>query len=144
MSSVADRTSSSIEIAATPDEVMAVIADLERYPEWVDSMASVTVLNETGGRACEVEMVLAHPVIKDTYVLAYTWAPTQVSWELVRGTVLTAMDGSYDLAPHGDGTTVTYALSVDAKLPMIGLLRRKAERAIIDGALQGLRRRVET
>ena len=34
-------------------------------------------------------------------------------------------------------------LAVDTALPMIGLLRRKAERTIVDGALRGLKRRVE-
>ena len=28
-------------------------------------------------------------------------------------------------------------------MPMIGLLRRKAEKTIVDGALRGLKRRVE-
>ncbi len=53
------------------------------------------------------------------------------------------MDGSYTLEPHGAGSTVTYRLTVDANLPMIGMFRRKAERTIIDGALRGLKRRVE-
>ena len=43
-------------------------------------------------------MVLAHPLFSDTYVLAYDWAPDRVSWHLVRGGRLTAMDGSYVLA----------------------------------------------
>lgn len=122
---------------------MAVIADFDAYPEWVDSMARTTVLHETDGRADEVEMVLAHPLFSDTYVLAYDWEPERVSWHLVRGRKLTAMDGSYDLAPTAGGTTVTYTLAVDTAVPMIGMLRRKAERTIVDGALRGLKRRVE-
>lgn len=140
---MADQTSSSIDVAASPEAVLAVIGDFAHYPEWVDSMSSATVLSEVGGRPERVEMVLAHPLLKDRYVLAYDWAPARVSWHLVEGTVLKAMDGSYALTPSGSGTTVTYALSVDANLPMIGLLRRKAEKTIIDGALKGLKRRVE-
>ncbi len=140
---MADRTSSSIEIAATPDQVMAVIADFPRYPEWADSISSAQVLAQSSGRAEQVELVLEHPLLKDRYVLAYDWEPARVTWRLVRGRVLKAMDGSYDLAPAGDATTVTYTLSVDANVPMMGLLRRKAEKTIIDGALRGLKRRVE-
>ena len=137
------QTSSSVAIEAEPDEVMAVIADFGAYPAWVDSMERATVLSETDGRADEVEMVLAHPLFSDTYVLAYDWEPDRVSWHLVRGRLLTAMDGSYALAPGGGTTTVTYTLAVDTALPMIGLLRRKAEKTIVDGALRGLKRRVE-
>ena len=53
------------------------------------------------------------------------------------------MDGSYELQPKGASTTVTYRLSVDVNLPMIGLFKRKAEKTIIDGALKNLKKRVE-
>lgn len=142
---MADQTRASIEIDAPPSEVMAVIADLEAYPAWVDSMAATEVLS-TGadGRPDQVRMSLRHPMISDTYTLAYDWAETedQVSWRLVQAQKLTAMDGSYTLRPRGSGTEVTYSLSVDLNLPMLGLLRRKAEKTIVDGALKGLRRRV--
>jgi carbon monoxide dehydrogenase subunit G len=141
---VADQTSASIDIAATPAQVMEVIADFEHYPEWVDSMKSAEVLTTApGGRAETVRMVLDHPLLKDDYVLAYAWQPDRVSWKLQQGKLLKAMDGSYQLAAKGAGTTVTYTLAVDINLPMIGMFKRKAEKTIIDGALKGLKKRVE-
>jgi len=141
---VADQTTASIDIDAAPAHVMAVIADLEHYPEWVDSLKSAEVLTSSAGKAETVRMVLDHPLVKDDYVLAYQWQPSTVSWHLVEGTLLKAMDGSYVLEQRGDGTTVTYNLAVDVNLPMMGMFRRKAEKAIIDGALKGLKRRVES
>ena len=83
--------------------------------------------------------------IKDSYTLDYTWAPDgrSVSWTLVKGQIQKAQDGSYALAGRADSTTVTYSLAVDLNIPMIGMLRRKAEKVIIDTALKGLKRRVE-
>jgi ribosome-associated toxin RatA of RatAB toxin-antitoxin module len=141
---VADQTSASIDIDASPAQVMAVIADFEHYPEWVDSMKSAEVLTSSAGKAETVRMVLDHPLVKDDYVLAYQWQPSTVSWHLVEGTLLKAMDGSYVLEERGGATTVTYTLAVDVNLPMIGMFRRKAEKTIIDGALKGLKRRVES
>ena len=140
---MADQTSASIDIAARPTEIMTVIADFEHYPEWVDSMKSAEVLTTADGRAATVRMVLDHNLVKDDYVLAYDWQPTTVSWHLVEGSLLKAMDGSYELQPRGATTTVTYRLSVDVNLPMIGLFKRKAEKTIIDGALKNLKKRVE-
>jgi ribosome-associated toxin RatA of RatAB toxin-antitoxin module len=140
---VADQTSASIDIAATPDAVMAVIADFEHYPEWVDSMKSAQVLTSAGGKPKTVRMVLDHSLVKDDYVLEYAWKAQQLSWKLVKGSLLKTMDGSYVLKPKGSGTTVTYTLSVDANMPMIGMFKRKAEKTIIDGALKGLKKRVE-
>jgi hypothetical protein len=57
--------------------------------------------------------------------------------------VLKAMIGSYTLASDGTGTKVTYRLSVDVRIPMIGLLKRKAEKVIVDTALKELKKRVE-
>jgi len=141
---VADQTTASIDIDAAPAQVMAVIADLEHYPEWVDSLKSAEVLTSSAGKAETARMVLDHPLVKDDYVLAYEWQPSTVSWHLVEGTLLKAMDGSYVLEQRGDGTTVTYKLAVEVNLPMIGMFRRKAEKTIIDGALKGLKRRVES
>ncbi len=140
---MADQTSASIDIAATPDAVMAVIADFEHYPEWVDSMKSAQVLTSAGGKPKTVRMVLDHSLVKDDYVLEYAWKAQQLSWKLVKGSLLKTMDGSYVLKPKGSGTTVTYTLAVDVNMPMIGMFKRKAEKTIIDGALKGLKKRVE-
>lgn len=150
---MAEQTQSSITISATPAQIMAVIADFEHYPAWVDSLKSATVLTKQNGRAEQVRMVLDHSLVKDTYTLDYTWQGEDwVSWTLVEGQRLKAMDGSYTLAPMGPGahapggqplTTVSYILSVDLNLPMMGLLKRKAEKTIVDGALKGLQKRVE-
>jgi ribosome-associated toxin RatA of RatAB toxin-antitoxin module len=140
---VAEQTSATIDVAARPAEIMEVIADFEHYPEWVDSMKSAEVLTMADGHAKTVRVVLDHNFVKDDYVLAYDWQPTKVSWHLVQGTLVKAMDGSYELQPRGGATTVTYRLSVDVNLPMIGLVKRKAEKTIIDGALKNLKKRVE-
>jgi ribosome-associated toxin RatA of RatAB toxin-antitoxin module len=146
---MADRTESSIVIDAAPGEVLDVIADFEAYPEWANDVKEVRVLAEEGdGWADQVEFTLDAGAIKDTYVLDYEWDVVEdgtgvVSWSLVSAQVLKAMNGSYTLATEGAGTKVTYRLAVDVKIPMIGLLKRKAEKVIIDTALKQLKKRVE-
>ena len=39
---------------------------------------------------------------------------------------------------------MTYQLTVDVKIPMLGMIKRKAEKVIIDRALAGLKKRVES
>jgi len=144
---MAEQTTSSIAVAAPPAQVMEVIADLEAYPDWADGVKAVEVRSTTDdGRPEQVWFTIDNGPIKDSYVLQYTWQGDRaVSWQLAeRGTVLKALDGAYDLADKGDGSTeVTYRLTVAVSLPMIGMLKRKAEKVIIDTALKGLKRRVE-
>ena len=141
---MADQTRDSIEIAASPAEVMAVIADVASYPEWVSAMKQVDIVStHPDGKPDHVKIKLEHSVVSDHYTLSYRWRADSVSWNLVEGQLLKAMDGSYELTPSGQGTKVTYALSVDVRMPMIGMFRRKAEKTIIDGALKDLKQRVE-
>lgn len=141
---MANSTQSSIEIPADPDQVMSVIADLVDYPEWVDALSTVEVLTTRDDRPDTVRMVLEHKLLSDDYTVAYQWQPDRVSWKLIQGRTLKAMDGSYAIEPAGAGTRVTYTLSVDVTLPLPGLLKRTAEKTIIDAALKGLKRQVAT
>lgn len=147
---MADSTESTIEIAAEPGAVLDVIADFERYPEWAEDVKQVRVLSEEGdGWGDRVEFILDAGAIKDTYVLDYDWdiaadGAGVVSWHLVSANLLKALDGSYTLEHSSGGRTqVTYQLSVDLKIPMLGRLKRKAEKVIIDTALKELKKRVE-
>lgn len=136
-------TSSSIDIPATPEQVMAVIADLARYPEWVDALRTVDILS-TGpdGRPETVRMVLEHRLLSDDYTVGYHWADQEVSWKLISGRTLNAMDGAYRVEPKDSGSRVTYTLGVELKVPLPGLLKRTAEKTITDTALKGLKRQV--
>lgn len=147
---MSDSTRSSIEIAAEPGAVLDVIADFEAYPEWAEQVTRASILSEDGdGWADEVEYTLDAGAVKDTYVLKYDWDVDEdgtgvVSWSLVRANVLKALDGSYTLLAKGAGTSVTYQLEVDVKIPMLGMLKRKAEKIIVDTALKELKKRVES
>ena len=74
--------------------------------------------------------------LSDLYTNEYTWdGDREVAWTLVKSQMLKSLDGSYALAPtKGGGTEVTYQLAVDVKIPMLGMIKRKAEKVIIDRA----------
>jgi len=143
---MAEQTTSSIVVNAPADRVMDVIADFASYPTWAQGMKQVEVVADgDDGRAREVHFELEAAPIKDSYTLGYQWdGNSSVHWHLVEGKMLKSMQGSYLLTPAADGTEVTYKLTVEVAIPMIGLLRRKAEKVIIDSALKGLKKRVES
>ena len=143
---MAHQTTSSIVINAAPGAVMAVIADFDDYPSWAQGVKSAEVVDDgDDGRAREVHFELDASPIKDTYTLGYEWSGDEaVSWTLLESRMLKAMDGSYELRSLGDDTEVTYRLAVDISMPMIGMLKRKAEKVIVDTALKGLKKRVES
>ena len=147
---MADSTRSSIVVDAPPAEVLDIIADLEAYPEWAKEITSVEILAEDGdGWPDQARFTLDAGAIKDTYTLDYAWDIDETgvgvaSWTLVSATMLKAMDGSYTLSATADGgTEVVYELTVDLKVPMLGMLKRKAEKVIVDTALRDLKKHAE-
>jgi ribosome-associated toxin RatA of RatAB toxin-antitoxin module len=142
---MADQSTQSITVAAPPADVMAVIADFPAYPEWVAAAKQVDVL-ETGpdGRARRVHFVLDAGAIKDDYVLEYTWdGDRRVSWQLVQSQMQKRQEGSYTLRERDGATEVVYAITIDLSIPMLGMIKRKAEKVILDTALKELKKRVE-
>ena len=143
---MAEQTTSSIVIDAAPADVMAVIADFPAYPAWAKGV-TVADVRATGpdGRAEQVFFALDVSPIKDEYTLAYTWdGDREVTWTLVEGKMLRALDGAYVLREVDGGTEVTYRLALDVSIPLIGMLKRKGEKILIDTALKGLKKRVES
>lgn len=144
---MADKTAQTIYIDADPGTVMDVIADIGSYPEWVSEYKDTEVLEvDDDGFPKRARLVLEAAVLKDTMELAYDWPADHqsVTWTLVSSSLLKALEGAYRLSANGSGTDVTYELSVDLSIPMIGLLKRKAERRLTDTALKDLKKRVET
>ncbi len=143
---MADGTSSSLTVAAPRGTVLGVIADFSHYPDWATGIRSAEVVQDgADGRARQVRFSLDAGPIKDSYVLAYEWdGEAGVRWQLAEpGSVVTQMSGAYVLDDEATGTRVKYELTVATRLPMPGLLRRRAEKMIIDAALRGLKERAE-
>ncbi len=144
---MSEQTTSSIVIAAEPSAVMEVIGDFPAYPEWATGVKRADVVAEGAeGWAERVYFSLDVSPIKDEYTLAYEWdGYDAVTWTLVEGKMLRSLDGAYLLKDLGNGSTeVTYRLSLDVSIPLIGMLKRKGEKILIDTALKGLKKRVES
>ena len=143
---MADQSTQSIVVDAPAADVMAVIADFPAYPQWVAAAKKVEVVEEgENGRAKRVHFLLDAGAVKDDYVLDYTWdGDRQVTWTLVKGQMQKRQDGSYTLVEKDGSTEVTYSITIDLSIPMLGMIKRKAEKVILDTALKELKKRVES
>ncbi len=146
---MAESTTSSIIIRATPKQIMDVIADVQRYPEWTPGVSEVEVLSvfdDAHERVAEARFVMDQAGIKDEHVYVYDWDEhDEVRWHLRDpGRMVRDLQGVYATEViDADSTEVSYSLHVDVSIPMLGMMRRKAEKVITDTALKGLKRRVE-
>ena len=145
---MAEQSEQSIVIDAPPGAVMDVIADFASYPQWAASVTRCEVSEPGSGaeaRARRVAFTVDASVFRDAYELAYDWDGDKVvRWHLLSGQMQKSQQGSYTLQPQGTSTKVTYRLSVELTMPMLGMLKRKGEKLIMDTALKELKKRVES
>jgi hypothetical protein len=134
----AETATQSITIHATPAHCYAVVTDFERYPEWANDVKQATVVaRDEQGRASEVEFRASALGRSTHYTLGYDYssAPEKLSWSLVRGDIMRAIDGAYTFVPSAtdpSGTDVTYDLSIELVVPLPGFVKRRAEVRILN------------
>ena len=139
-----------VTIDADLETVMSTIADFDNYPDWVPAIRKTSIAStDAAGRPARVDFVLIAGIVEDEYQLDYSWSEdgTKVHWSLSEPSILqTRQDGSYSLAPgERPGTTdVTYSIDVELTVEMLGRFRERAEKRIINAALEDLAARVET
>lgn len=143
---MAEETEGTISIDADPAEVMGVIADFEAYPEWSDVDRVEVLARDRRGRGTEVAYQVTMMGISASYTLAYKYRPgnSGVSWTTSRAAgAVKGIRGEYSIEDEDGKTRVTYRLAVDLAIPVLGLMRRRGARKVVETALLGLKRRVE-
>ena len=143
---MADKVKDSIDIEATTEEIFEVATDFEAYPEWNANIKNVEIQEtDADGRATLVWYEVDAKIKTLQYVLEYDYtdAPDSFSWSLVEGDVK-ELSGSYAFDEFDDVTEVQYETSLDPGFPIPGFLKRQGEKQIAKGALQDLKKRVES
>ncbi len=132
-----------VVVEATPDEIMAVLIDLESLTEWSSAHQEVEVLErDDRGRPSRSRQVVRVVGINDEQVLAYTMHDDGVSWTLVSSKQQRAQTARYTLTPEGESTRVRFELTVDPLVPLPGFLIKQGAKGLMSTATDGLRRRV--
>ena len=141
-----DVVEDSIVVNADPDAIMDVIADFEAYTDWQSEIKNVEVLEtDEDGWATRVAFRVDAMITEVNYTLDYTYDEHEMRWTMVEGDKIRSNDGSYVLTDQGDGTTkVTYHLELEPGIRVPSMVRKQAQKRIAHGALQALKRRVES
>ncbi len=145
---MADQTIERMVVDGSPARCFEVVADIERYPEWVADLKEVHVHErDEQGRASLVSFRAGAFGRSTSYTLFYDYsqAPAELRWVQRDGDLTSRLDGIYRFAaaPEG-GTEVTYQLAVELRVPLPGFIKRRAEGNIIHAAIRDLKARVES
>lgn len=132
-----------VVIAATPEEILDVIADVESAPQWSSQHQGAEILDtDDNGRPGRVKLKLKTMGISDEQVVQYSWTETTAGWTLVSSSQLKAQDAKYTLTPDGDQTKVRFEITVDPAVPIPGFVLKRAMKGGLESATDGLRKQV--
>ena len=146
MKHMAETASETITIAAPPERVWEIAADVERYVDWVRDVKDVVVRSrDEQRRPSEVEFRASALGRSTHYTLSYDYsrAPEVLAWKMVKGDIQRSIEGAYHLIPTPDGgTEVRYDLAIELAAPLPGFVKRRAEVRILN-SVRELKTRAE-
>jgi ribosome-associated toxin RatA of RatAB toxin-antitoxin module len=136
----------SIVINAPPDKVFDVIAQYDRYTEFLPEVKKIRTSDRKGN---EVKVHYEINLVKTVRytILAREERPKRMSWTFVEGEMMKDNTGSWVLEPEGEGKTrVTY--TVEVALALGPLVPKAIITGLVDQSLpkmlEAFKRRVET
>lgn len=141
----AERTES---IAATLEELWAVVADVEGYPDWHPFFTEVSVRErDDDGRVLVADCRHDASVIVLRTELHFRYKDGATVHAEGTGRDLKSMAGSFELAPGDGDVAVTHELQVNPGLKLGLMLRgpieERVRRSVLDGAFRGMRGKVD-
>lgn len=125
-------------VEASVEAVYAVIADVERYPDWHPFFATVDVEDRDGeDRVATARCTHPTPVATLTTAITFTYDPgTEVRARRDSGD-MKDLDGRFSVAEQGTVTAVTHRLLVDPGMKLGLLLRGPVEERVRNSVLNG-------
>lgn len=140
------KVSKDVVISAAPAEVMAVLADIEHWPDWSAVHKKTTVeTKHADGRPAQCRMTVGAAGITEEQVVSYEWSgDEQVSWTLVKSSQQRSQDGHYRLRSNDANTEVHYEVETDLKVPIPGFIVKQVMKKGVEAATVGLKKRVES
>jgi ribosome-associated toxin RatA of RatAB toxin-antitoxin module len=138
------QASRSVVVNVTPDQMMKVIADYEKYPEFLPEVKRISVSNRTDRT---VDVTYEIEVVKRLqYTLRLTTEGLVTRWQFVSGDLFKRNEGSWTLRAEPDGRThATYSLEVaiGGFIPVPKALTDKLTEQSLPALLDNFKRRAE-
>lgn len=122
------KSSTSFESFVSPDELRAVVLDVERYPEFLPEVKRVVVQSRsTDGFVATffVEVKVSSIEVKTEYTVRYKLGAREVTWALEASPTMSKNEGKWRFEELKDGETKAfYEAELETTLPIAPELQK--------------------
>ena len=135
--------STSIDIAASPERVWAVMSDIERWPEWTETVRSAKRL-ESGPLAVGSTARIFQPRLAPA-VFKVTWLEEGRGFTWVTRSLGVSATADHKVEPFGSGSRVTLSVKMEGFLSHVfGPMMKKLTNEYLAIEAAGLKLRSES
>ena len=140
---MAVRASRELLFDASPEAILAALADIDEVPNWSTLHRSAEVVDRhPDGRPHHVSATVKIMGITDRELLEYHWGEDWMVWDAQDTFQQRGQHGEYKLIREGDRTRVRFDLIIELAAPIPEFLLRRARKMVLDAAVDRLRSRV--
>ncbi|MFZ1161782.1 SRPBCC family protein [Mycobacterium sp.] len=137
--------SKTVEVAATADSILAIVADFESYPQWNPEIKGLWVLARyDDGRPSQLRLDAKYEAIEDTLIQAvYYPSPTQIQTVMQQANLFAKQEQLFSVVEAGPTTLLTVDMDVEPTLPIPAPMVKQMVGNVLDYLAENLKKRAE-
>ena len=137
--------SKTVEVDASAESIMSIVADFEAYPEWNEEIEGCWVLARyDDGRPSQLRLDVVVQGQSGTFITAvYYPTPHEIYTVLQQGDHFEKQEQKFSVVPIGPTSLLTVDLDVETKLPFPKPMVKKAIGDTLDYLAGNLKTRAE-
>jgi ribosome-associated toxin RatA of RatAB toxin-antitoxin module len=137
--------SKTVEVAASAETVMSIVADFEAYPQWNEEIKGCWVLARyDDGRPSQLRLDVAVSGMDGSYICAvYYPSPAEIYTVLQQGDLFSKQQQNFSVVPMGATSLLTVDFDVETKLAIPKAMVKKVVSDALDYLADNLKKRAE-
>jgi ribosome-associated toxin RatA of RatAB toxin-antitoxin module len=137
--------SKTVEVSAPAEQIMAIVADFEAYPEWNEEIKGCWILARyEDGRASQLRLDTSVQGMDGTYIQAvYYPGANQIQTVMQQGDLFSKQEQVFAVVEMGPTTLLTVDLDVEVSMPIPAMMVKKVVNDALDHLAGNLKARAE-
>ncbi|KAA0074828.1 cyclase [Mycolicibacterium sp. P9-64] len=137
--------SKTVEVSASADSIIAIVADFESYPQWNEEVKGVWVLARyDDGRPSQLRLDAAVSGFDISYIQAvYYPGENQIQTVMQQGDLFSKQEQLFSVVAMGSTSLLTVDLDVETTMPVPALMVKKMVNDALEHLAGNLKSRAE-
>ncbi|GLP73025.1 cyclase [Mycobacterium antarcticum] len=138
--------SKTVEVGASAEAIMAIVADFEAYPQWNEEVKGCWILARyDDGRPSQLRLDTSVQGMDGTYIQAvYYPGENQIQTVMQQGDLFSKQEQRFAVVAMGPTSLLTVDLDVELSMPVPAMMVKKVVNDALEHLAGNLKTRAET